>query len=245
MTRTSALRRLAPAVAVLAALGLAAPAAQASDTPAPEHQKALDALKAAHDKYKDPAVAVADGYMATDECAVNPADGSVMGYHYVNPKLVAAPVDQNKPPVIIYQPDGNGGRKLVAVEYFKPDADQNLATSDDKPTLFGRPFDGPMEGHSPDMPKHYDMHVWLWQNNPDGVLADWNPAGSCKGATPMSHDMGGGQVTKTPSGGAQTGGVRPIGGEDSNLWLYGLGGAAMAAGVVVLRTNRRTRRSEG
>ena len=244
MTTTSTLRRLAPAFAVLAAVGLAAPTAQAAESP--DVDKAHAALKAAHDKYMDPKVAVAAGFMATDECAVNPADGSVMGYHYVNPKLLAAPVDQAKPPILVYQPDGDGKRKLVAVEYFKPDADQNLATSDDKPTLFGRGFDGPMEGHSPDMPKHYDLHAWLWQDNPDGVLADWNPAGSCKGATggEMEHDDDG-QVAHKPSGGAQTGGVRPVGGEEQNAWLYGLGGAAMAAGAVVLVSGRRTARRRG
>lgn len=242
MITTSTLRRLAPAFAVLAAVGLAAPTAQAAESP--DVEKAHAALKASYDKYMDPKVAIADGFMATDECAVNPADGSVMGYHYVNPKLLAAPVNEATPPILVYQPDGNGGRKLVAVEYFKPDADQNLSTTDDKPTLFGRGFDGPMEGHSPEMPKHYDLHVWLWQNNPDGIMADWNPAGSCKGATPMSNDKDGGQVSEKPSGGAQTGGVRPVAGEESNMWIYGLGGATMAAGALVLVSGRRTGRRQ-
>jgi hypothetical protein len=36
-----------------------------------------------------------------------------------------------------------------------------------------------MLGHEPGMPVHYDLHVWLYQANPDGVFASWNPSVSC------------------------------------------------------------------
>ena len=39
------------------------------------------------------------------------------------------------------------------------DADQNLTTDGDRPSLFGRAFDVPMLGHSPTMPIHYDLHT--------------------------------------------------------------------------------------
>lgn len=102
-----------------------------------------------------------------------------MGYHYVNPALFDAPLDVRTPPLLLYQPNEDGGRELVAVEYFKVDEDQNLATNGDRPSLFGAAFDGPMPGHSDDMPIHYDLHVWLWQHNPDGMFAAFNPEGSC------------------------------------------------------------------
>ena len=69
--------------------------------------------------------------------------------------------------------------KLVAVEYFSVDADQDLATAGDRPSVLGHPFDGPMPGHTPTMPIHYDLHVWVAENNPAGVFAQWNPAISC------------------------------------------------------------------
>jgi hypothetical protein len=28
-----------------------------------------------------------------------------------------------------------------------------------------------MAGHSPDMPEHYDLHVWTWRHNPAGATA--------------------------------------------------------------------------
>jgi hypothetical protein len=29
------------------------------------------------------------------------------------------------------------------------------------------------------MPWHYDLHVWLWEDNPTGLFAMFNPAISC------------------------------------------------------------------
>ena len=40
-------------------------------------------------------------------------------------------------------------------------------------------FDGPMDGHGPGQPRHYDKHAWLWAHNPAGTWASWNPALSC------------------------------------------------------------------
>ncbi|HUG65708.1 MAG TPA: hypothetical protein VMK83_10860 [Gaiellaceae bacterium] len=56
---------------------------------------------------------------------------------------------------------------------------QNLGTNADRPSLFGRAFDGPMPGHNPFMPVHYDLHVWVAEHNPSGVFALFNPALSC------------------------------------------------------------------
>ena len=238
----SSLRRFVPAAALLiAGAGMAGPA-HAAETPSPDVQKRLDAVKAAYDKYQDPKVAVADGFAPDARCVTSP-DG-VMGYHYINSKLVEAGVDEMKPPVVIYQPDGKGGRKLVAVEYFKPDADQNLATSDDKPSVFDRQFDGPMEGHWEGMPKHYDMHVWLWQTNPKGVFVGFNPAGSCvePATSTSSTSSTGGQVT-APSGGVQAGGGGTAGTE--NGWLFAVGAAATAAGAAVLTRGALAARRRG
>ncbi|MEH0423926.1 hypothetical protein [Streptomyces sp. B21-083] len=70
-------------------------------------------------------------------------------------------------------------RRLVGAEWIVVDKDQNLATDDDRPSLFGVPFDGPMLGHEPGMPIHYDLHVWLWKKNPSGMFARWNPTVTC------------------------------------------------------------------
>ena len=72
----------------------------------------------------------------------------------------------------------NGRRRLAAVEWYHLDADQNLATDVDRPSLFGRPLLGPMI-HEPGTPVHYDVHVWLFKHNPRGVFAPFNPAARC------------------------------------------------------------------
>ena len=60
-----------------------------------------------------------------------------------------------------------------------PDADQDLTTDADRPSLFGRGFDGPMPGHDPTMPVHYDLHAWIYTPNPDGMFTPFNPLVSC------------------------------------------------------------------
>jgi hypothetical protein len=148
-------------------------------TPDPVAQQ-LAAVKAATTRYENVNTALADGYAAGAACDQIPA-GS-MGVHYANMSLLQDPaLDITKPEVLMYLPDAQGNLKLIGVEWVKWDADQDLATSSDRPTLFGKPFDGPMEGHFPGMPRHYDLHLWNYADNPSGMFAQWNPALKCPG----------------------------------------------------------------
>jgi hypothetical protein len=122
--------------------------------------------------YRDVAVAAADGYRSTGECAASPAGG--MGYHFVNPSLIDGTVDPTQPEVLLYGPGRDGGLVLLGAEFFVP-----AAAVTDRPTLAGEPLEGPMPGHGPGMPEHYDLHVWVYKANPAGVFATWNPAVSC------------------------------------------------------------------
>jgi hypothetical protein len=137
------------------------------------------AAKAATARYHSFAQAERDGYTIEGEpCVASPA--GVMGIHAINPALMDDPaIDALRPEILLYVPKANGKLRLVGLEYWKADADQNLATDDDRPSLFGQPFDGPMPGHNPTMPVHYDLHVWLWADNPSGFFAPFNPTLSC------------------------------------------------------------------
>ena len=139
----------------------------------------LRTAKQASLKYRDVARAIGDGYVQQGECTE--AGGRAMGIHYTKQSLVDDGVfDPAKPEQLLYVPHPSGtGLRLVGVEYRKDDADQNLQTADDRPTAFGRPFDGPMGGHFPGDPIHYDLHVWVHARNPDGMFAAFNPAVSC------------------------------------------------------------------
>jgi len=97
-----------------------------------------------------------------------------MGYHALNPGLIDGAIDALQPEVLLYEPLSNGKWKLIGVEYFIP-----AALAGATPSLFGTNFDGPMPGHAPGMPVHYDLHAWIWFGNPYGTLATFNPKLTC------------------------------------------------------------------
>ena len=33
--------------------------------------------------------------------------------------------------------------------------------------------------YTPDMPIHYDLHVWAWEASPAGTFSQWNPNVEC------------------------------------------------------------------
>jgi len=162
-----------------AALGvLASAAAFAADRPLSDELREVHAATARYHSFEQ---ALKDGYAlrAGEPCAARPGFGT-MGYHVANQWLMDDPaIDPLRPEILMYLPDQSGELKFVGFEYWKADADGSLATGDDRPSLFGVPFDGPMPGHNPTMPVHYDLHVWVWEDNPAGLFAMWNPALAC------------------------------------------------------------------
>jgi hypothetical protein len=150
------------------------------------------AVKHATAPYQSVEAAEAAGYVRASPCESSPAGG--MGYHYLNAALAAdLVVDPLRPEVLLYAPKQNGELKLVAVEYLVVALANTPAGPapwfgsspppggffNPAPTLFGRTFDGPMAGHGPGMPWHYDLHAWIWRHNPNGTLAQWNPIVHC------------------------------------------------------------------
>lgn len=170
---------LAPATAFVASPPAAA---QGAKKLTPELQRTREAL----DKYKDPVAAVHDGYWSTVGCIAFPKPGGPgdvpykaggMGVHFVNLALVGKPLDPLKPQILVYEPVGDK-LQLVAAEWFVPLSPEVK----ERPRLFNQAFDGPMEGHHPVQPKslhHYDLHVWLWKDNPAGLFAPTNPNVKC------------------------------------------------------------------
>ena len=119
---------------------------------------------------------VPPGYGPVLGCVSGPEQGA-MGVHFINVTVRGAP-DPMKPNVLIYEPVGKE-LKLVAVEWLVP----LTADTKKRPSLFGQPFMGPMEGHEPLIPKeyvHYDLHAWLFKDNPLGMFAPTNPDVNCE-----------------------------------------------------------------
>lgn len=175
--------RLFACAAIGALAGFAAaPAPAAAEEPT---QAELDAVREALAKYKDPYVAVRDLYLSTVGCVhydgmkmpghmEYPKGG--MGVHFVN-LTIQGPLDPKRPNVLVYEPV-NGKLELVAAEWLVP-----VTVAKERPVLFGQPFQGPMEGHEPLIPQgfvHYDLHAWLFKDNPNGMFSPTNPDVTCE-----------------------------------------------------------------
>ena len=163
----------------------------------------LDAMRASVEKYKDINVALADGYITPDNHCVSaageglPPDLGAMGIHYIHPAMLkitateprvngdSTHTDWSQPSVLIYEPQTDGSLELVAVENLVFEAAWNAAATGEELVLNGRGWD-----HMADDPNtpgdeahgfmpHFDQHVWLFRENPMGILMPFNPNVTC------------------------------------------------------------------
>ena len=166
------------ALALLATLvGVAYAATGTTD---PTVLKELAQVRQATDKYHDVNVALADGFIRTPTCVQSPDGG--MGIHFINiARLMDPAVNILEPEILLYIETADG-MKLLGVEYMFAIGAPDAPVPDPappSPIIFGRALDGPMLGHEPGQPPHYDLHVWLWKANPSGIFAPFNPKVSC------------------------------------------------------------------
>lgn len=150
-----------------------------TETAADNPVEQLITVREATAQYQNVSTAEADGYQAVGECVGIPGVGA-MGIHYLNTDLIGdAELNATQPEVLVYAPTDDGELRLVSVEYFVVTEAWHETHDIEKPTLFGQEFNGPMRGHGEGEPVHYDLHVWLWEVNPDGLFAQFNPFVSC------------------------------------------------------------------
>lgn len=98
----------------------------------------------------------------------DPAVGA-MGFHYANQTLLAdGTVEATTPEVLVYAPKPGGGQQLVAVEYIV-----FTELNPVPPQLFGQTF------HLNPNINAWVLHAWVWQHNPSGLFADFNPKITC------------------------------------------------------------------
>jgi hypothetical protein len=118
-------------------------------------------------------------------CIAQPPDGA-MGVHFLNPGLVDLnddptindTVDASTPELLVYEPDGVGHFRLVALEYLilQKEWDTNHSSP---PSLFGQDFMLTPGGNRFGLPAFYSLHAWIWKFNPSGTFAMWNPQVHC------------------------------------------------------------------
>jgi hypothetical protein len=102
------------------------------------------------------------------------------GHSHLNGELAGdAKVDALRPEALMYAPAKNGALRLVGVEYivFQDAWD---AREPQPPVLFGHPFHLVRSPSRYGVPAFYELHVWLWKHNPDGLFNDWNPRVRCR-----------------------------------------------------------------
>lgn len=147
----------------------------------------VEAGRAASAKYRDVNRAIADGYVKFTDCESSPLGG--MGEHWGRvDRMVDPALDARAPEFLLYLNTAHG-RQLVGFEYEQTAAFGGLPAWGSaqppgpvsaRPSLLGgKRFDGPMAGHSPIQPWHYDLHVYEWVKNPRGLFEQWNPAVRC------------------------------------------------------------------
>lgn len=156
-----------------------------ASTALPDLPPELAAVRTALDRFQDPYAALREGYFSTLGCLEFPGGGAegqmayrpgAMGVHFLNPGYIGPTLDPLKPQVLLYE-WADEALRLTGAEWFAP-----VAVAPEAPTIFDRPLEGPMEGHEPILPAelhHWDLHVWLWKENPNGLFHPTNSAVTC------------------------------------------------------------------
>ena len=170
----------------------------------------LAAVRAATARFQDVNVAVAEGYVRdpmnvcdTAEMMGRPAAAGAMGIHYFRPDLLGIKgppnprvngngthTDFKKPGILIYEPQADGSLKLVAVENLVFRWAWREAGNKKPPSFQGVPYDLMQDDPATKVDEahmfepHYDRHVWIFRDNPNGVFAQFNPKVSCAAHKP-------------------------------------------------------------
>jgi hypothetical protein len=174
------------------------------ETPGPG-EPTLAEVRSATERFRDVNVALAEGFIRdpgnmceTAEMMGKPASLGAMGVHYFRPDLlgITAPpsprvngngthTDFRKPSILIYEPQADGSLELVAVENLVFADAWRASGRSTPPTFHGVPYDtmrddpttATDEAHM--FEPHFDRHVWLYRENPNGIFAPLNPAVTC------------------------------------------------------------------
>lgn len=169
--------------AITSLLALQTPAFAHADAneSAEQIQKLIGDVRRATQKFHDVQAAIDVGYAAFADkdglCVAQPGQGA-MGIHYLNGGLLDAVLDPLQPEALMYQPGKNGKLELLGAEYivFQDAWD---ALHPQPPVLFGHPFHLVRAPNRYNVPAFYELHLWVWEHNRNGIFNDWNPKVTC------------------------------------------------------------------
>jgi hypothetical protein len=192
------------AIALPACSG-AAGSDDAASAPSVAPDAEVESIRAATARFRDVNIALKEGYVRDpmNHCFIAPFEGypkqlGAMGIHYFRPDLLGVtettlPIngsgthtDFTRPGILLYEPQEDGRLELVAVENLVF-ADAWHRREKARPSFRGNEFyrmiDNPAttdvnEAHM-FMP-HYELHMWLYRDNPHGMFAQFNPNVTCE-----------------------------------------------------------------
>jgi hypothetical protein len=145
-----------------------------------DQNQLLATIRQATARYHRVDAAIADGYVQGSPCESMPGQG--IGIHYRKASLFDAVVDPSQPELLVYEPKSNGNLELVSVAFVVPAAAWDPSHS--SPPMLGTQvlLDKRIpDWSSPPFP-NYEVHVWVWKENPNGMYATTNPKVSCEDA---------------------------------------------------------------
>jgi hypothetical protein len=97
-----------------------------------------------------------------------------MGVHFIDLDALDDPtLDPRRPEALVFVPGSDGQLRLGAVEFIVP---MDRWEGADPPEVLGQQLHElePVPGVHV-----WGLHVWLFERNPDGLFANWNPRVSC------------------------------------------------------------------
>ena len=140
----------------------------------------INVVRDATERFKDVAVAQAEGYSLQFGCVSGP-DAGAMGLHFINGPLVASGIiDAARPQIVIYEPMPGGRLQLIGADYLVLADQWNAAHPNSPPELMGQLFQWWDTPNRFGLPAFYTLHVWAWKENPNGAFVNWHPRVSCE-----------------------------------------------------------------
>jgi hypothetical protein len=148
---------------------------QSESTQAPP--ELVQVVRHATQKYINVNAAISAGYQPVLGC-VSGQDHGAMGVHYVNASLLNGELDATQPQALIYEPLGGGSMRLVGVEFIV-DAATWQKKNTAPPQLYQQLLQLIPSPNRYGLDTFFELHVWAWQDNPNGAFVDWNNKVNC------------------------------------------------------------------
>ncbi len=137
------------------------------------------------ERYQRMDLVLADGFTPLFECISDPVAGA-MGVHYIQSDRFDGRLELSEPEALVFEPQADGRRELVAIEYIIPAA---AWSESEPPTFLGQTLQYKTMVGPHEVDPYYELHAWVWEDNPSGMFADWNPDVACPASIPATTGL--------------------------------------------------------